>query len=165
MKTLYFSINPNQQGLYMGHLFQFLFVTLIVLFIWYALYKLLSTSQTRRKKFKYWKTIPRKWAFFIGGCTGLLIIGYIYIDNWSYFFRIDIQENNLQLHYSMPKRTITISTENISELVAKKEWRKTPNYRLIIKTQEGKEYSSSLIGSNLFHKNMKELKQTLIINN
>lgn len=164
MNTLYFSIDPNHQSPFLGHLFQFLFVTLIALFIWYALYKLLSTSQARREKFKYLKTIQQKWAFFIGGCTGLLIIGYIYIDNWSYFYRIDIQENNLQLHYYMPKRTIPISTEHIRELVTKEEWRKTKNYRLIIKTKEGKEYQSSLIDSNLFHNNMKELNQTLTIN-
>ena len=148
----------------MGHLFQFLLIILIALFIWYALYKLLSTSHTRRAKFTNWKTIPRKWAFFIGGCIGLLIIGYVYIDNWSYFFRIDIQGSNLKLHYFMPKRTITISSEHITELIAKKKWRKTMNYRLIIKTEEGKEYPSSLIGSNLFQKNMKELKQILISN-
>jgi len=165
MKTLYFSINPNHQNLILGNLIQFLFVTLLGLFIWYALYKLLSTPRIRKKNFKYWKALPRKWAFFIGGFTGLLIIGFIYIDNWSYFFQIDVQKNNLHHHYFLPKRAVIISTENIIELVSKEEWRKTKNYRLIIKTKENKEYTSSLIGSIFLKKNMKELKHIIMIKN
>lgn len=164
MNTLYFSINPNDENLISGHLFQFLIVTVIALFIWYAVYKLLSSPQTRKKKFLYWKTIPKKWAFFIGGCAAVLIIEYIYIDNWSHFFLIEIYDDNLSLQYFMPERTVTISTQQISELLVKEEWRKTTNYRMIIKTWNGEEYSSSLIGSDLLQKNMNELKDTLQLN-
>jgi len=94
-----------------------------------------------------------------------LIIGFIYIDNWSHFFQIDVHKSNLHLHYFLPERTVIISTENIGEFVTKEAWRKTKNYRLIIKTREGKKYTSSVIGSNLLQKNMKELKQTLMIKN
>jgi len=65
----------------------------------------------------------------------------------------------------MPKRIVTIYSDDISELITQKTWRKTTNYRLIIKTKEGKEYISSIVGSNLFRKNMNELEQTLISNN
>lgn len=158
MQTIFFSINPNHQNLTSGHLVQFWFATFLGLFIWYALYKLLSTPPTRKNKFKYWRAIPRKWAFTIAGGIGLFIIAFAYNDNWSYFFKIDAQKNKLHLHYYFPERTVTISTENISELVPKDEWRKTKNFRLIIKTKDGKEFSSSLIGSNLLQKNLNKLK-------
>jgi hypothetical protein len=58
----------------------------------------------------------------------------------------------LHLHYYFPEPTITISTELIRELTPKDEWRKTNNYCLIINTKDGKEYSSSPIGSNLLQK-------------
>jgi hypothetical protein len=164
IETLYFSINPNNQNLISGHLVQFWFVTFLGLFIWYALYKLLSNPLTRKNRFKYLKTIPRKWAFTIAGGIGLLIIAFAYNDNWSYFFQIDVRKNNLHLHYYLPKRTVTISTENIKELTPKEDWRKAINYRLIIKTKEGKEYSSSIMGSNLFKNNLNKLKQALMTN-
>ncbi len=165
MEILYFSINSNHENIYIGHLFQFVFILLLSIFIWYVLYKLFSNKQTRKAKYKNLKTLPRKWAFIIGGCIGLLIIVYVYIDNWAYFFRIDTQGKNLELYYVMPKRIVTIYSDDISELITQKTWRKTTNYRLIIKTKEGKEYISSIVGSNLFRKNMNELEQTLISNN
>lgn len=165
MQTLYFSTNPNHQDLILGNLVQFFFIVFIALFIWYALYRLLSTPRFRKKKLKNWKVIPRKRAFFIAGSIGLFILGFAYIDNWSYFFQIDVQEDNLYLQYFLPKRTVTISTGNIGELIPKEEWRKTINYRLTIKTKEGKKYTSALIDSNLFQKNLRKLKQTLIIDN
>lgn len=164
IETLYFSINPNNQNLISGHLVQFWFATFLGLFIWYALYKLLSNPPTRKNKFKHWKTIPRKWAFTIAGGIGLFIIAFAYNDNWSYFFQIDAQKNHLHLHYYLPKRTVTISIGNIEELTSKEDWRKAIYYRLIIKTKEGKEYSSSLMGSNLFKNNLNKLKQTLMTN-
>jgi hypothetical protein len=164
METYYFSINPNHQNLISGHLVQFWFAAFLGLFIWYALYKLLSTPPTRKNKFKYWKTVPRKWAFTIAGSIGLFIIAFAYDDNWSYFFQMDVRKNNLHLHYYLPKRTVTISTRDIEELVPKKDWRKAIYYRLTIKTTGGEEYSSSLIGSNLFQENLTKLEQTLMIN-
>jgi hypothetical protein len=77
--------------------------------------------------------------------------------------QIDIQKNNLQLHYFLPQRNVTISKELIHDLVFQEEWHKTKNYRLTIKTKDGKEFTSSLVGPELFKKNIKELKQRLII--
>jgi hypothetical protein len=164
METYYFSINPNNQNLISGHLVQFWFATFLGLFIWYALYKLLSNPTTRKNRFNYWKKIHRKWAFPIAGSIGLFIIAFAYNDNWSYFFQIDVRKNNLHLHYYLPERTVIISAGNIEKLTPKEDWRKDVYYRLTIKTKEGKEYSSSLMGSSLFKDNLNKLKQTFMTN-
>ncbi len=163
METLFFSINPNKQKLISGHLTQFWLVTLIALFIWYALYKLLSSQKIRRNKFKSWKTMPRKWAVLISGSIGLCIIGFVYVENWTHFFQIDVQQNNLHLHYFLPKRIVTITKGDIAELTPREKRSKTMHYRLIIKTKEGKEYTSSFIGSNLLEKNLEKIKETLMM--
>lgn len=158
METLYFSINPNPHNLILGNLVQFWFVTILALFIGYVIYEGLSSLRIRKEKFKNLGIIPRKWALLVAGSVVLVIIGFVYVDNWSYFYRIDAQKNNVTLFYFFPQRRVILPMNDINEFLKKDVFRKTMNYRLIINTNDGNKYKSMLINSKLFYENLAKLR-------
>jgi hypothetical protein len=57
-----------------------------------------------------------------------------------------------------------MSAENIKAFTPKEEFRKTLQYRLIIGTKEGEQYTSSLTDTRLFRRNLQQLNQILLVN-
>lgn len=162
METLYFSVNPNPHGLILGHTILFSLLALIGGVIGYDVYVLLSNPSSRARDYRHWRFLSRKWSALAGVCIGFLIVSYAYWDNWMHFFQIDVHEEKLSLVYYFPLRTEEIPKEEIVEISPDEALRKGgTQYRLVIRTEEGDEYTSQLANSYTFKRNLRQLRETL----
>lgn len=161
LESLYFSINPDETNLIKGHLVQFWLIVIIGLVIWIGIYQLLSRTSSKKKKFRYWPSFSKSSSFLISSVIGLTICVYAYYLNWNDFFRLDLTDDGLQLFYYLPERTVYVKTDNIIDLYTETVKRKLINYRLIIKTGNGIQYTSSLMDAGPYEDNLDRLSKFL----
>lgn len=158
MVTLGFSLND---GAISGNLVQSLLLTFIAFVVWYSLYRLFSVLEKNKKLHSSRKPLIYKYSFMTSTFITMPFIWYVYCDNWSYFYSVDVDHKIIRLQYFLPEREAILYHSEIDELKVQSVWRKSTYYRLVVVNVEGKIYSSQLVDREKMVRNLSKLPEHL----
>jgi len=127
-----------------GATFAFYFFTAVSLFIGYAVYRLLRYAHDRKPAFRPW-AVAKPWqASLTGVFVSILIFLTVYFSSLNGFYRMDLEGDEVRLHYILPQRALVLRRAEIAEVT------RAPSYkglwRMVIYTQNGVKFESARDG-------------------
>ena len=105
------------------------------------------------------KVLTRRDSFYMAIILTILIIGIAYDSNWTRFYQLNAQGENIYLSYFFPERIVLIKRTDIKQLKAANAY-KGLRY-LIILTSNEKKYRSANMYRIDFQKQFERLKNIL----
>ncbi|MSO20404.1 MAG: hypothetical protein EXQ56_08050 [Acidobacteria bacterium] len=123
-----------------GMLFAFVFFLAFSLTIGYVVYSLLARPETRRAEFIRMGAVSRRASLVIAGSLSGGLFVLICWTMFTGFHRIDVEGEQLRLHYLIPPRTAIIRRDELTLLEKKFAYRMV--WRLSVSTLGGETYES-----------------------
>jgi hypothetical protein len=134
------SISPD------GYFVYFSLFAGICLLLSVVIYLLLGSGRFRRSHYSGLGSVSKRKASIVAAVFFLVSLVYFYMDSWSYFYTLKVEESSVEVGYVFPERYSRIPFSDISSLQASSHIRKGgTKYRLVIQTTDGEEYASQLL--------------------
>lgn len=141
MTTTIFSINPSY-----GYI-TFSFYLFISVFLGTAIYLLMRRPNLLRPEMRALIEGPcsRRCALISCLSVALPFLVYGYIESWQHYFSLEVSSDKLIVNYLFPKRTYEISDIDQVRVSTETEVRRGAQYRIKLKDNKGREFTSQLM--------------------
>lgn len=126
-----------------GALVHFAFFTVIGTVLGMILYALCAWPGTRRAQFRSFDAMPRLGAV-VGIATAVIFSGVAWQNVYLDFYRIEIDADEVRLHYDMPPRTVVLPSEAVVGMRKRILPGRRIKRQIVMETSEGFYVSGSL---------------------